>query len=248
MVSPDLLGASAGAGFGAALAILLSWSMVLVQLSAFICGLVAVGIAYFISKAVAKNSQANIIVLVLAGILVSTIFSSCISITKLCADTDNTLPAITFWLMGGLADIHTRHLVWLLPSLLLGATPLLLIRWKFNILSFGDEEAQALGIDVGLNRLLVICCATLLTSVSVAMCGMIGFVGLVIPHMARLIFGANHEIVLPASLLLGGIFLVLVDDMARCVFPVEVPLGILCSLIGAPFFLFLLVKGRSTWI
>lgn len=248
MVSPDLLGASAGAGFGAALAILLAWNTVLVQASAFGFGLLAVAVAFFIGNAVGKGTQSGIIVLVLAGILVSTIFASCISITKLVADPDNALPAITFWLMGGLSGIRGEHLGRLLLPLLGGAVPLLLLRWKFDILSFGDEEAQSLGVDVRRVRLLVVCCATLLTSASVALCGMIGFVGLVIPHMARLIFGAGHAIVLPASLLLGGIFLILIDDVARCAFPVEIPLGILCSLIGAPVFLYLLVKGRNSWL
>lgn len=246
MVSPDMLGASAGAGFGAAVAILLSWNMAFVQLSAFACGLLAVGIAFTIGNAVGKG--AAIIVLVLAGMLVSTIFSSGIAMTKFCADPNNTLPAITFWLMGGLADVRAGHLPWLVPLILLGTIPLLLLRWRFDILCFGEEEAQSMGIDVRRIRLLIVACATLLTSVSVAMCGIIGFVGLVIPHMARLMLGANHAAVLPASLLLGGSFLVVVDDVARCVFPVEIPLGILSSLIGAPFFLYLMVKGRRSWL
>ena len=248
MVSPDILGASAGAGFGAAMAILMGLDISLVQLFAFLGGILAVTIACLIASSAGGDGRSHIIILVLAGILVSTIFSSLISLTKLCADPDDTLPAITFWLMGGLGGVRADQLGGLLMMGLIGVVPLLMLRWRFDILSFGAEEAQALGINVGRMRILIICCATLLTSACVALCGMVGFVGLVIPHVTRLVFGASHAVVLPGSLMIGGFFLVLVDDVARCAFPVEVPLGILSSLIGAPFFLFLLMRQRSSWL
>ncbi|OGS37546.1 MAG: Fe3+-siderophore ABC transporter permease [Elusimicrobia bacterium RIFOXYB2_FULL_49_7] len=247
MISPDILGAAAGAGFGAALAILFSWNMAGIQVSAFTFGLLAVMITYFISAAINKGTH-TILILVLTGVLVSTLFTSLISIIKFTADPFNKLPAITFWLMGGLANISMHDLRLLSIPLILGAVPLLLLRWKLNVLCFGEEEARALGLNVKRIRPLIILCATLLTAASVAVSGMIGFVGLVIPHMARLLIGPNHRTLLPASFFLGGAFLVIVDDAARCIFPVEIPLGILTSLVGAPFFLFLLMKGRKSWL
>ncbi|MBN8524768.1 MAG: iron ABC transporter permease [Planctomycetes bacterium] len=247
MVSSDMLGASAGAGFGAALAILLGGHPAVVQTAAFACGLLAVGVASAIGHAVARGSSAGMIALVLAGVLVSTLFSAGIAATKFCADPTNTLPAITFWLMGGLSDVRGSQLAWLLPLSACGAIPLLLLRHRLDIMCFGDDEARSLGIDVSWMRPVIVLCATLLTTASVALCGMIGFVGLVIPHLARLLVGARHADVLPVSCLLGSVFLLGVDDVARCAFPLEVPLGILCSLIGAPFFLWLLVRGRRGW-
>ncbi|MFH0919660.1 MAG: iron ABC transporter permease [Fibrobacterota bacterium] len=247
MVSPDILGASAGAGFGASLAILLSWNMAGIQTAAFLFGLLAVMVTYGISAAINRGNQA-ILILVLTGVIVSTLFSSLVSIIKFVADPYNKLPAITFWLMGGLANINTKDVLLLLIPLSLGSAPLLLMRWKLNALSFGDEEARTLGLNVNRIRPVVILCSTLLTAASVSVSGMIGFVGLVIPHMTRLLVGPNHSALLPASLFLGGAFLVIVDNVARGVFPVEVPLGILTSLVGAPFFLYLLMKGRKSWL
>jgi len=167
-----------------------------------------------------------------------------VSIIKFIADPFNKLPAITFWLMGGLANISLKDLPMLFIPMLIGGLPLILLRWRFNVLAFGDEEAVAMGIDVKRFRPFIIVCATLLTSSAVAMSGMIGFVGLVIPHMTRLIVGPNHSRLIPASIFAGGAFLVIVDDFARCLFPSEIPLGILTSLVGAPFFLYLLIKGK----
>lgn len=247
MVSPDILGASAGAGFGASLAILLSLNAWGIQLWAFMFGLIAVLATYGISTAISKGTN-SILILVLTGVLMATLFASFTSIIKFVADPNNKLPAITFWLMGGLANVNRHDVLILLITLVLGGGPLVLLRWKLNVMSFGDEEAQSMGINTGKIRLVVIVCSTLLTAAAVAISGVIGFVGLVIPHMTRLLVGPNYRALLPASFLTGGIFLLVVDDVARCAFPAEIPLGILTSLVGAPFFLYLLMKGRQGWI
>lgn len=243
MVSPDILGASSGAGYGAAIAILLSFGSSGIQISAFLFGLAAVLITIIISKCVARSNN-NILALVLTGMVVNTLFSSFISITKYLADTDDKLPAITFWLMGGLSSVSLKDLLIMIFPFLVGIIPLLLIRWKLNVLSFGEEEAQGMGVDTRKIRALTIFCSTLLTASAVSIGGMIGWIGLIIPHIARLIVGPNYKVLLPASALIGGIFLLIVDDVARCLLSIEIPIGILTSIIGAPFFLYLLFKER----
>ena len=241
MVSPDILGASSGAGFGAAIAILLSLGPIGIQLTSFVFGLVAVMLTFVFSKFIAKGNSMTLI-LVLIGLVIGTLFSSFISITKYVADPDGELPEITFWLMGGLAAVSNRDIVSLLVLAIIGGVPLFMIRWKLNILSFGDEEAMSLGINVQRLRVILIACSTLLTASCVSICGLVGWIGLVVPHISRLIVGPDFKLLLPASALIGATFLLLVDDVARCAFSFEVPLGILTSLIGAPFFLYLLIK------
>ena len=247
MVSPDILGASAGAGFGAAIAILLSFNIIETQIFAFIFGMGAVMLTYIISTIIGRNNNA-ILVLVLTGMVVSTLFSSFTSMTKYVADPNSKLPAITFWLMGGLSSINSKDVLILTITVFLGAVPLYLIRWKLNVLSFGEEEAKALGIDTFKIRVLVIFCSTLMTAASVSLSGMIGWVGLIIPHFARMLVGPNYKVLIPTSILLGSTYLLMVDDIARSLFSIEIPLGILTSLIGAPFFIFMLLKGKRGWI
>ena len=244
LVSPDILGASAGAGFGAALAIWCSWGIIATQISAFACGLAAVLAAWSIS---CRMRHAPMLALVLSGMLISTLFSAGTSAVKYIADPLDKLPAITFWLMGSLAACSTRDAVLLAAGAVAGLVPLLLVRWRLNVLSLGDEEAQALGLETGRLRFMVIICATLMTTVSVSVCGMVGWVGLIVPHLARMIVGPNYAVLLPASVLLGGAYLLVVDDLARMMAAVEVPLGILTALIGVPFFLFLLRYNRRDW-
>ncbi|OBR93901.1 putative ABC transporter permease protein [Clostridium ragsdalei P11] len=246
MVSPDILGASAGAGFGAAFGILMSFNPFGIQLSAFLFGLAAVALTYLISVIIARGTN-GILILVLAGMVISAMFSSLISITKYVADPYEKLPAITFYLMGGLSSITMKDIKIILPAFIIGIVPLILFRWKLNVLSFGDEESKSLGIDVSKLRIIIILCSTLITASAVSIGGMIGWIGLVIPHVARIIVGPNFKRLLPASIFIGGTFLLLVDDVARCAFSAEIPLGILTSLIGAPFFIFLLIKGRRGW-
>ncbi|WP_205684324.1 FecCD family ABC transporter permease [Clostridium formicaceticum] len=247
MVSPDILGASAGAGFGAALGILMSLGIVGIQASSFLMGLGAVALTFVVSSIIGRGNNA-VLVLVLTGMVVSTLFSSFISMTKYLADPYSKLPEITFWLMGGLSSITMKDVRMMIIPVVLGAVPLLLLRWKLNVLSFGEEEAKALGIDTSKLRLVIVICSTLLTAASVSVCGMIGWIGLVIPHFVRMLVGPNYKVLLPASFLVGSIFLLIVDNVARTAFPLEIPLGILTSLIGAPFFIYLLLKGKRGWI
>ena len=247
MVSPDILGASAGAGFGAALAILMSFGVIGIQFSSFLFGIGAVIVSLLISTAISKGNNATL-VLVLTGMVISSLFASFISITKYVADPDSKLPAITFWLMGGLSTIRTIDVKVIILPMLIGAIPLMLLRWKLNVLSFGEEEAKALGLDTAVLRVVNIGCSTLLTASAVSICGMVGWIGLIIPHLARMLTGPNYKTLLPASLFLGSTFLLLVDDVARSAFSVEIPLGILTSLFGAPFFLYLLMKGKRGWV
>lgn len=247
MVSPDILGASAGAGFGAAVGILLNFGFVGIQISSFMFGLGAVALTYLVSTIIGRGDNA-ILVLVLTGMVVSTLFSSFISMTKYLADPYSKLPAITFWLMGGLSSVSINDVRIIFIPILLGTVPLVLLRWKLNVLSFGEEEAKALGVDTSRIRLIIIICSTLLTAASVSICGMIGWIGLIIPHLARMLVGPNYKVLLPASILIGSTFLLLVDDVARSAFPLEIPLGILTSIIGAPFFIYLLLKGKRGWI
>jgi iron complex transport system permease protein len=240
-VSPDILGATAGAGFGAALAILFSWSLTMIQVSSFIFGLFAVFLTYFISSKM-KNNQ--ILVLVLTGVLIGTLFSSFISLIKYIADPFDKLPAITFWLMGSLATVRTADIYIVIIPVLIGILPLYLLRWRLNVLSFGDEEAKAMGINTDAIRVVIIICSTLVTASAVCISGVIGWVGLVIPHLARAVVGPDYNKLLPASILLGSSYLLLVDTIARVVTYIEIPLGILTSLIGAPFFIYLLNKSR----
>lgn len=244
MVSPDILGASSGAGFGAALALLFSLPYALVQANAFVFGIVAVGIAYLICTRVSRGKDA-VLMLILAGMVVSTLFSSFITLIKYVADPESKLPEITYWLMGSLATVNQRDVLFLIVPLLLGAVPAFVLRWRLNVMVFGDEEAASLGLNVKRIRGILIVCATLLTATSVAVAGMIGWIGLIIPHMCRFIVGPNYKDLVPMSLLTGGVFLLVVDCLARTLFTTEVPLGILTSLIGAPFFVYLLFKRKK---
>lgn len=234
LVSPDILGASAGAGFGACVAIYFSASVLTIQLTAFTFGLCAVLLACLIN---AKLNYDPILGLVLGGILVSTVFSSLTSAIKYLADANDKLPEITFWLMGSLSAVDKRDAWSILLPMLIGFMMLFLVRWRINVLAFGEEEARTLGINTRRVRLIVIVGSTLLSASAVSICGMVGWIGLVIPHLARAISGPNYRTLLPVTALLGASYLLLVDDLARCMGSVEVPLGILTALLGVPFFI-----------
>lgn len=246
MVSPTILGTSAGAGFGAVLAIILSFNTIGIQLTAFAFGVFAVLLTYTISTKVARGGNI-MFALILSGMLINTVFQSFISISKYVADPYDKLPTITFWLMGSLASISKRDALMITVPFLLGIIPIFLVRWHLNTLSFGDEEAKALGIDTKKLRILVIICTTVLTASSVSVAGMIGWVGVIIPHIARMIVGPDFKVLLPATALIGSTYLLLVDNVARSAISVEIPLGILTSLIGAPFFIYLLLNARKGW-
>lgn len=247
MVSPDILGASAGAGFGAAIGIFMSFGSLGIEAMSFLFGILAVGLSYFAGKVISRGSN-TALVLVLTGLVVSTLFQSMISLTKYIADPYSKMPAITFWLLGGLSAISPGECKVLSIIIVTAALPLMLIRWNINVLSFGEEEAMAMGINIFRIRILLVICSTLITAACVSVSGMIGWVGLIVPHLARMLVGPNYKILLPASCLIGCTYLLFVDDIARSLFPMEIPLGILTSLIGTPFFMYLLLKGRKGWI
>lgn len=239
MVSPDVLGASAGAGFGAAVALFLSLGYVGVSIISFIGGITAVAVVCFISQNVRNHP---IMGLVLAGIMVSSLFSSGTSFIKLMADPTNVLPAITYWLMGGLASIRKNDLLFASIPIAIGLVPLILLRWRMNVLTLGEEEARTIGINTRALRYIVIVSSTLITSACVSISGMIGWVGLVIPHFSRMLVGCDYRRSLPASMLLGASFLIVVDNFSRMLSTSEIPLGILTSFVGAPFFLYLILR------
>lgn len=243
LAAPDVLGAASGSACGAALAILAGFTDIGVQMCAFVMGLASVALTYLVSKIVG-NKGSMIVYLVLVGMVISAFFDSGISIAKTFADVDDTLPAITFWLMGGLTNVTQKSVAIMAPIIAVGVIALIFIRWKLNLISFDDNEAASMGMNVKAMRLLVVCLATLISSAAVSTCGLVGWVGIIIPHCARLLVGANYLKMLPVTTLLGGIFLLVIDDIARNLLQIEIPLGILTALIGAPLFLWLLFKSR----
>ena len=244
LTSPDLLGASAGASLGACLALLWGLAGEYVQLFAFAGGMLAVGMAVWLNRQVDYDPTLG---LVLAGILVSTLFQSGMSMVKFLADADDKLPTITFWLMGSFANVNAGDFLMCLAPMLIGFVILMSQSWKLNVLSFGDEEARAMGIKTGRTRLLVIFASTLITSASVAVAGIVGWIGLVIPHLARAIVGPNYKVLLPCSMVVGAVYLLLVDNIARLAMTVEVPIGILTAILGVPFFVVIFKHNMKGW-
>lgn len=243
MAAPDVLGASTGAGFGAALAILLGKSSGVVTLWAFIASIVCVLLAVF-SARLSKGNR--VLSLVLAGIMIGSLFQAATSYLKLIADPHNTLPEITYWLMGSLAGVRPNELSYVWIPMLIGFVPIFCLRWKMNLLTMEDAEAKTMGVNTKRVRVIVIICSTMLTASAVAVSGVIGWVGLVIPHIGRRLVGSDCRALVPASALLGGTFLLLVDDLARNLYTTELPLGVLTAVIGAPFFIYLLSR-KGEW-
>ncbi|NLJ71489.1 MAG: iron ABC transporter permease [Syntrophomonadaceae bacterium] len=244
LVSPDILGASAGAGLGAALGIFFSLSVIGIQLMAFLGGLIAVCLTYLISI---KIKHDPMLALVLSGVMIGSLFTAAISSIKYIADPYDKLPTITFWLMGSLASIDQQDVYMVLFPILIGGGLLYLLRWRLNVMAMGEEEATVLGVNTKLMKTVVIICCTLMTSAAVSISGLIGWVGLVIPHLARMIVGPNYNVLLPTSILLGASYLLLVDNLARLLASIELPLGILTAIIGVPFFLYLLLNSKFRW-
>jgi len=239
MASPDLLGASAGAAFGAALAILLNAPRGGVTAAAFAGAILAIVLVWIVGR-FARGKQ--VLTLVLAGMMISSLFQAGTSYIKLAADPANQLPAITYWMMGSLSGARRDDVAFALVPMVLGMAPLLLLRWRLNLLTLGDDEARTLGVNVSAVRLTVIVCSTLLTAAAVSVSGTIGWVGLVVPHLARRLIGNDYRYLMPASLMSGALFLLLVDDVSRNLAATEIPLGILTAFLGAPFFLWLILR------
>ena len=244
MVSPDILGASAGASVGACFMMLLNQGNAMIQLGAFVMGIGAVALSHFLSKAVGRGGS-MILLLVLCGMTVNTLFQAVVSIIKYMADTESQLPEMTYWLMGSIAKAGYDDLLFFLITFVIGVVPILALRWRLNVLSFGEDEAKAMGVNVSTVRLISIICATLLTAAVVSIAGTIGWVGLMIPHLVRFLVGPNNKTLVPMSLLTGGLFMLIIDNLCRSLLAYEIPLGVLTSLLGAPFFIFILYKRKG---
>lgn len=245
LVAPDILGVSAGTSLGAVLGIFLSLPVIVIQLTSFAGGLIAVLAVFVIGLAIRNRDP--VLTLVLAGVAIGALAGAGISLIKILADPYDQLPAITYWLLGSLTSVTRGDAFGILPAILIGLAPLIVFRWQVNLMSLGDEEAKALGVETRWLRPLLIAGATLVTAASVSIAGVIGWIGLVIPHIARMLVGPDFRRLLPASMLLGASFLLIVDILARTIARIEVPLGILTAAIGAPFFLWLLARGRRGW-
>jgi iron complex transport system permease protein len=245
LVSPDILGVSAGAALGAVLAIFLSLNVLFIQLLAFGGGLAAVGLVYWVGTRMRGHDP--LLALVLTGVVIGTLLGAAIALIKYLADPYNQLPAITYWLLGSLASISPRDLAAAVPLALLGLAPMLLLRWRMNLLALPDDEARALGVDTRRLRALIVAAATLMTAAAVAVSGIIGWVGLLVPHAARLLVGPDFGRLLPLAMLLGAGFLLAVDTLCRNVAPIELPPGVLTALIGTPFFLWLFALAKRSW-
>jgi iron complex transport system permease protein len=245
LVSPDILGVSAGAALGAVLAVFLSLGVLLTQSLAFAGGLAAVGLVYAVGSRMRGHDP--LLALVLTGVVIGTLLGSGIALLKYLADPHNQLPAMTFWLLGSLASVSPAELAGASVLSAAGLLPLALLRWRINLLALPDDEARALGVDTRRLRILVVACATLMTAAAVAISGIIGWVGLLIPHAARLLVGPDFGRLLPLAMLMGAGFMLGVDTLCRTIAPIEIPPGVLTALIGTPFFLWLFALARRSW-
>lgn len=242
LVSPDILGVSSGAALGAVLGIFMALPLIAIQGLAFIGGLSAVAAIYLIGSSLARtHGHDAMLTLVLSGVVIGSLLGSGIALTKYLADPYNQLPAMTYWLLGSFASVTKKDLVVALPVIVLAMLPLLALRWRINLLALPDDEARALGQDVRRLRLIVIVAATLMTAASVAICGIIGWVGLVVPHAVRLLIGAEFSRLLPLTMLIGGTFMLLIDTIGRTVAQIEIPPGVLTAALGTPVFIWLMV-------
>jgi iron complex transport system permease protein len=242
LVSSGVLGVSSGASFGAALAIILYGQNYMVYFYAFGFALLAVAMSFFIGQIYHSTPT---ITLVLGGVIVSSLFSALVSFTKFVADPFEKLPSITFWLMGSLATARYQDIIFSAIPISIGVIGLIALRWQINVLSMGDKEARALGINSTLTKIIMVLCASLATAGAISVSGNIGWVGLVMPHIGRMMLGNDNRILIPASFFLGAIFMIVVDNLSRSLIGAEIPLGILTTFIGSPFFVYLLKKTKG---
>jgi len=245
LVSPDILGASSGAALGAVIGIFFSLGVIGIESLAFVGGLIAVAAVYVIGSLL--QSRDPILVLVLTGVVIGALLGAGVGLVKYLADPYNQLPAMTFWLLGSLAATTVADLLPLIGPVAVGTIVLLALRWRLNVMSLPEDEARALGIATGRLRIAIIVAATLVTSASVATSGIIGWVGLVVPHLARALVGPDFPRLIPTAALLGGGYLLFIDTLARTAAPIEIPLGILTAVIGTPFFIWLLAGMQRDW-
>jgi iron complex transport system permease protein len=245
LVSPDILGASSGAALGAVIGIYFSLGIFGIQGLAFAGGLLAVALVYLIGSAVRSGDA--VLVLVLTGVVIGSLLGAGVGLMKYLADPYNQLPAMTFWLLGSLSGTDRSDLLPLFGPVLAGTLVLFALRWRMNVMSLPEEEARSLGLATGRLRIAIVAAATLVTAASVAAAGVIGWVGLIVPHLARFIVGPDFGRLIPTAAIMGGGYLLLIDTLARSAAQVEIPLGILTAVIGTPFFIWLLVNARKSW-
>lgn len=243
LVGPQIIGVSSGAAFGGALAILLFSGTSAILGLAVTFGLVAIALVYWMSRIAGRNP---VLMLVLSGVVVSAFFAALIALIKYVADPDDKLPAIVFWLMGSFATATFEKLALVAPPIVVASLLLFAMRFRINVLSLGDEEAEGLGVRVEASRWFAILCVTVITASVVAAAGIVGWVGLVVPHLARMVVGPDHRLLIPASALVGGVYLLVIDDVARVATASEIPLGVITALIGAPVFAILLRKTQGS--
>jgi iron complex transport system permease protein len=238
LVSPDILGVSSGAALGAVLGIFLSLPLIAIQGFAFVGGLLAVAIIFWVGNKIRGHDP--VLTLVLSGVVIGSMLASFVALLKYLSDPFNQLPAITYWLLGSFSSVTQRDIFVAFAIMLLAIVPLFLLRWRINLLALPDDEAKALGLNVARMRFVVITAATLMTAASVAICGIIGWVGLVVPHAVRLLVGAEFSRLLPLSMMIGGTFMLAVDTLGRSIAQTEIPPGVLTALLGAPAFIWLM--------
>jgi len=244
LAAPDILGASSGAATGAMLALLLRLPGPLVTLFAFCASLGTIAIVMIIGE---RARAKRIVGIILAGLMIASLHSAASSWIKLLADPNNVLPEIVYWLMGSLNKARPADVLFVLAPMIAGLAPLYIFRWRINLLTFSDEEAQSMGVNVRRTRWLIICCSTLITAAAVSVSGVIGWAGLIVPHIARRIAGNNYSRLMPVSMLFGALFLLAIDNISRNLFATEIPLGIFTALLGAPFFLWLITRKGDIW-
>lgn len=241
LVSSDILGASQGAALGAVVALLLGASSFHVSLLAFVCAMATVFVVMFISR---RTQGDHVLTVVLVGVMVSSLCQAGVSYAKLVADPTDQLPAITYWLMGNLTSARMTDVAFAFVPIAAGVVVLMCLRWRINLLTMGDDEALTMGVNARRIRMAVMVAATLITAACVAVSGMIGWVGLVIPHLTRMVVGSDYRRLLPASMLIGASFLLMVDNISRLAYTAEIPIGILTAFVGAPFFLYLIMRKK----
>ena len=242
LATPDTLGVASGASFGAALGLLMGLPMLGVQLAALVLG----GLAVVLTWLAGSSKSKGLGTIVLAGIMMGSLFNALISLVKFMADEESQLPAITYWLMGGLNNTSFKSLLLGAPPVLLGMLILFLLRWRMNLLPLNEDEAKSSGVNISLLRGITVFCATMITASCVSMCGQVGWVGLLVPHMCRMKFGSNHLSLLPTSISFGATFMIIVDTVARSASAQEIPISILTAIIGAPFFI-ILMRRSGGW-
>ncbi|WP_242953562.1 FecCD family ABC transporter permease [Clostridium merdae] len=243
LATPDTLGVASGASFGAAVALMFSKNLIAVQLFALVFGMCAIVMTTIISR---QKGKSTIIMVVLSGMVVSSLFQAMVSLVKFVADPQDVLPSITYWLMGSLTGVSYASLMLGLPFIIAGILTIFFLRWRLNVMALSDDEARSLGVNVKRIRLMIMFAATFVTASCVSMCGQVGWVGLLVPHIARMLYGSNNKNVIPVSISFGAIFLLMIDTLARSATAAEIPISILTAVIGAPFFIGLLRKTGGT--